>query len=154
MSLQGAETGRANGAVGMVTDCRSGLACMTAARVPRTRASWWLTAVVSGSWLHSKTSPSSLALTWLWLCSVSKLWFRPLSQKPLLPKPCPSPSLTYSLLWVGLGARGKGRAFEVKLGQSKNFYIVVSPSLKWTRWYTSVVLPVHWAPRAGRDHKG
>lgn len=48
--------------------------------------------------------------------------------RPLHPKPCPSPSLTYSLLWVGLGARGQGQAFEVKCGQSKNFYLVVSLS--------------------------
>ena len=78
---RGSRDGGTNGAVGMVTDCRPGLACTAAASVPRIRASWWLTAVVSGSWLHPKTSPSSLALTWLWLCSVSKLRFCPLSQK-------------------------------------------------------------------------
>ena len=69
--------------------------------------------------------------------------------KPLHPKPCASPSLTYSLLWAGLGARGKGQAFEVKLGQSKNFYLVVSLSLKWAQRYISLLLPVHWAPGGG-----
>lgn len=64
--------------------------------------------------------------------------------RPLHPKLCASPSLTYSLLWAGLRARGQ--AFEVKLGQSKNFYLVVSLSLKWTQRYISLLLPVHWAP--------
>lgn len=81
MSLPGAETGRPNGAVGTATVYRPNLACTAAAHVPGTRASWWLMAMVSGSWLHPKTGPSSLALTWLWLCSGSKLKFRPLSQK-------------------------------------------------------------------------
>lgn len=81
VSLPGAETGRPNGAVGTATVYRPNLACTAAAHVPGTRASWWLMAMVSGSWLHPKTGPSSLALTWLWLCSGSKLKFRPLSQK-------------------------------------------------------------------------
>lgn len=78
MSLTGAEPWRPNGAVGTVTVCRPSLACTAAAHGPGTRASWWLMAMVSGSWHYPKIGPSSLALTWQWLPSGSKLKFSPL----------------------------------------------------------------------------
>lgn len=64
VSLMRAETGRPNGGAGTVTVCRTSLACAAAAHVPGIRASWWLMAMVSGSWFYPKTGSSSLALTW------------------------------------------------------------------------------------------
>ena len=125
----GSRDWESNRAAGTVTVCRPSLACTAAAQAPGTRASWWLMAMVSGSWLHPKTSPSSLALSWQRLCSDSKLKFSPLSQK-MKAGPC---TLIYALLpaWhtvcsrQALGPEGRAGPPGLNLVSLRTFLIFI-----------------------------